>query len=143
MDLVGPLPHPALQGMFDALYPPGLQWYWKADFVRELPDAAIDLHVEYGSQVPTLFSAMHLYPIDGAAHAVGTTDTAWANRDARWAQVMVAVDSAPDNMASHIAWVPRRDEFTRQPITAPPLFYSGAALHSLNVYTWAEDLLVN
>jgi hypothetical protein len=30
LDLVGPIPHPALQSMFDALYPPGLQWYWKA-----------------------------------------------------------------------------------------------------------------
>jgi hypothetical protein len=36
LDLVGPIPHPALQSMFDALYPPGLQWYLKADFVREL-----------------------------------------------------------------------------------------------------------
>ena len=25
LDLVGPLPQPALQSMFDALYPPGLQ----------------------------------------------------------------------------------------------------------------------
>ncbi|MEZ4734235.1 MAG: FAD-binding oxidoreductase [Caldilineaceae bacterium] len=105
LDLVGPLPHPALQGMFDALYPPGLQWYWKADFVKDLPDAAIDRHIEYGAKVPTLFSAMHLYPIDGAAHAVDADATAWANRDARWAQVMVAVDSAPDDMDKHIAWV--------------------------------------
>jgi FAD/FMN-containing dehydrogenase len=105
LDLVGPLPHPALQSMFDPLYPAGLQWYWKADFVKELPDAAIDLHVEYGSQVPSLFSTMHLYPIDGAAHAVGAGETAWANRDAQWAQVMVAVDPTPDNMDHHIAWV--------------------------------------
>jgi FAD/FMN-containing dehydrogenase len=104
LDLVGPLPHPGLQSMFDPLYPAGLQWYWKADFVKELPDAAIDLHIEHGSNVPTLFSAMHLYPIDGAAHAVGADKTAWANRDAQWAQVMVAVDSAPDNMERHIAW---------------------------------------
>jgi hypothetical protein len=31
MDLTGPFPWPALQSMFDAIYPPGLQWYWKAD----------------------------------------------------------------------------------------------------------------
>ena len=35
LDFVGPLPHPALQSMFDALYPPGLQWYWRADWVKE------------------------------------------------------------------------------------------------------------
>ncbi len=55
LDLVGPLPHPVLQSMFDPLYPAGLQWYWKADFVKELPDTAIDLHIEHGSKVPTLF----------------------------------------------------------------------------------------
>src|SRR5271156_6212148 len=27
LDLVGPIPHPALQSLFDRLYPPGLQWY--------------------------------------------------------------------------------------------------------------------
>jgi len=30
LDLAGPIPHPALQSMFDGLYPPGHQWYWKA-----------------------------------------------------------------------------------------------------------------
>jgi hypothetical protein len=29
-----PMPFPMLQGMFDGIYPPGLQWYWKADFFR-------------------------------------------------------------------------------------------------------------
>src|SRR6266436_7072506 len=43
------IPHPALQSMFDPLYPPGLQWYWKADFVNELSDEAIQLHVKFGA----------------------------------------------------------------------------------------------
>ena len=53
--------------MFDALYPPGLQWYWKADFVRELSDEAIAEHTKYAAQLPTMHSTMHLYPIDGRA----------------------------------------------------------------------------
>ena len=51
---------------------PGLQWYWKADFVNELTDKAIALHVKHGSELPTLHSTMHLYPINGAAHKAGT-----------------------------------------------------------------------
>ena len=62
--------------MFDGLYPPGLQWYWKADFVNELSDEAIALHVEHGSKIPTLLSTMHLYPINGKAHQVARTDDA-------------------------------------------------------------------
>ena len=35
------VPLPAMQSAFDGLYPKGLQWYWKADFVDELSDEAI------------------------------------------------------------------------------------------------------
>src|ERR1700730_10337479 len=82
LDFVGPLPHPALQGMFDAIYPPGLQWYWRADFLNELSDAAIDQHVRFSNALPSMHSTMHLYPINGAASRVGKHDTAWNYRDA-------------------------------------------------------------
>lgn len=104
LDLVGPMPHPQLQSMFDELYPPGLQWYWRADFFNELSDEAIALHVKYGSEIPTMHSSMHLYPINGAAHRIGKTDTAWSYRDATWAQVIVGVDPDPTNNEKIIAW---------------------------------------
>ena len=50
LDMVGPIPHPVMQSMFDPLFPPGDQWYWKADFVHELSDEAIALHVEHAPQ---------------------------------------------------------------------------------------------
>jgi FAD/FMN-containing dehydrogenase len=104
LDLVGPLPHPVLQGLFDPLYQPGLQWYWKADFVNELSDEAIALHVKYGSELPTPLSTMHLYPVDGAVHRVGKDKTAWSYRDSRWAEVMVGVDGNPANNDRLSAW---------------------------------------
>jgi FAD binding domain-containing protein/berberine-like enzyme len=94
---VQPMPFAMLNGAFDALYPPGDQWYWRADFVNELSDEAVRLHAEWGLKLPTGKSAMHMYPIDGAAHDVGPTDTPWAYRDARWASVMVGVDPDPAN----------------------------------------------
>jgi len=104
LDFVGPIPHPALQSMFDPLYPPGLQWYWKADFVNELSDEAIRLHMKHGSQIPTMHSTMHLYPVDGAARRVGKNDTAWSYRDATWAEVIVGVDPDPANKDRIIDW---------------------------------------
>ena len=94
-EFFGPMPHPMLQSMFDPLYPAGLQWYWKADFVKELSDEAIARHVEHGSQMPTMFSTMHLYPINGAAHKASSSDTPWSYRDAQWSQVIVGVDPDP------------------------------------------------
>jgi FAD/FMN-containing dehydrogenase len=104
IDFVGPIPHPALQSMFDALLPPGYQWYWKADFMNELPDEAIAAHIKYAEQLPSLFSTMHLYPINGAAHKPKKSDTAWSFRDATWAQVIVGVDPDPANKDKITNW---------------------------------------
>jgi len=104
LDLVGPLPQPTLQSMFDGLYPPGLQWYWRADFVRELSDEAIAQHVKFANALPTMHSTMHLYPINGAAGRVGRQETAWNYRDANWTQVMVGVDPDPANNEKTISW---------------------------------------
>ena len=79
---VGPAPFPAVQSLFDPLYVPGLQWYWRADNFTDLSDQAIALHVQHGSEVPTLHSTMHLYPVNGAAQRVGKNDTAYSFREA-------------------------------------------------------------
>jgi hypothetical protein len=93
---VGAMPYPVLQSAFDALYPPGYQWYWKADFIAELSDEAIEEHMKY-AEVPTLQATMHLYPIDGAAHRVGKNETPWSYREANWGMVIVGVDPDPAN----------------------------------------------
>jgi FAD/FMN-containing dehydrogenase len=95
IDWAGPIAYPALQGMFDALYPKGLQWYWKGDFVKTLPDAAIDAHIAQAASLPSPISAMHLYPIDGAVHRRKRDATAWNCRDATWSMVIVGVDADP------------------------------------------------
>jgi hypothetical protein len=101
---LGEMPHPVLQSMFDPLYPPGLQWYWRADFVKELSDGAIAKHVEYASKLPTMLSTMHMYPIDGQAHRAGKNDTPFSFREATWAQVIVGVDPDPAKNEQIIGW---------------------------------------
>jgi FAD/FMN-containing dehydrogenase len=104
MDFAGPIPIPTLQSMFDGLYPPGLQWYWNADFFTDLSDEVVDLHVHHAGQLPTVHSTMHLYPINGAAHRIGKNDTAWSYREANFAQVIVGVDPDPANNEPMIRW---------------------------------------
>jgi FAD/FMN-containing dehydrogenase len=104
LDWVGPIPRPALETMFDGLYPPGDQWYWKADFVQEIPDEAVDIHVAYAEQLPTWKSTMHLYPIDGVAGRVAKDATAWNYRDAKWGMVMVGVSPDPADNERMIDW---------------------------------------
>jgi FAD/FMN-containing dehydrogenase len=92
-----PMPYPMLQTLFDPLLPPGLQWYWRGDFFDQIPDEAIDVHLEYGSSIPTALSTMHLYVIDGAVNRVGEGDTAWSYRDATWSAVYGGIDPDPAN----------------------------------------------
>ncbi len=101
---LGAMPFSALQGAFDAIYPPGHQWYWRADFFDEITDAAIDIHVKYGEQLPTGQSSMHLYPIDGAAARVAADGTAFAYRDGGWSGVIVGVDPDPANAPMITEW---------------------------------------
>src|SRR5215207_7037827 len=104
LDGVAEMPFPVLQSAFDALYPKGQQWYWRTDFVDELTDDAIAVHTEHAAQLPTWQSTMHLYPIDGAAHDVGSGDTALSYRGSRYGQVIVGVDPDPANNAAMTAW---------------------------------------
>jgi FAD/FMN-containing dehydrogenase len=104
LDGVAEIPFPALNGAFDALYPAGLQWYWKADFVDRLSDEAIAAHVEHGARLPTMHSSMHLYPIDRAVHDVASDETAWAYRSSRYACVIVGVDPDPANVPAIRDW---------------------------------------
>ena len=104
LDFVGPMPVPSLQTMFDALYPPGLLWYWKADFVKDLPEGVIHIHVKYVMNLPTPLSTMHMYPVNGFASKIGKKDTAWNYRDANYAVVIVGIDTDPGNKDKIIKW---------------------------------------
>jgi FAD/FMN-containing dehydrogenase len=104
LDGVAELPFPMMNGAFDELYPKGLQWYWKADFVDELTDEAIAAHVEHGARLPTMHSSMHLYPIDRAVHDVACDETAWAYRSSRYACVIVGVDPSPAQVPAIRTW---------------------------------------
>jgi hypothetical protein len=101
---VGPVPHAALQGLFDGLYPKGQQAYWRADFFDELPDDVAARHLEWGQKLPSMPSTMHLYPIDGAAHDLAPGDTAFSYRDVKWAEVIFGVDPDPANATTIRDW---------------------------------------
>jgi len=101
---VGEMPYPSIQTLFDKMLPPGLQWYWRADYFHDLGAEVRAKHLEYGSKIPTPLSQMHLYPISGAASRVGKEETPWANRDAKYAGVIVGVDPDPNNTDKITDW---------------------------------------
>jgi FAD/FMN-containing dehydrogenase len=98
------IPFPAMQSLFDPLLPKGLQWYLKGDFVKSLPDQAIDTHIAQAAMAPNDQSLMHLYPIDGAVRRVAKRATPWSARDATWSMVIAAIDANPERADALKAW---------------------------------------
>jgi FAD/FMN-containing dehydrogenase len=104
LNWMGMMPYPALQSMFDGLYPKGMQWYWRGDFVKALSDQAIEAHVAEAAKTPSELSLMHLYPIDGAVRRVGKDETAWSARDATWSMVIAGIDPNPQKAEPVTRW---------------------------------------
>jgi FAD binding domain/Berberine and berberine like len=103
-DAVRRMPYPAINTLFDELLPPGLRHYWKGQFGRDLPDEAIDVHLEYGSRVPCAETATLLFPVDGAVHRTGPQETAFAYRDASFATGLGPSWPDPADDEPNIAW---------------------------------------
>jgi Berberine and berberine like len=85
-------------------YPRVSKWYWKGDYVKALPDEAIDAHIAQAANTPSELSLMHLYPIDGAVHRIGKDETAWSARDATWSMVIAGIDANPQKAGALKQW---------------------------------------
>jgi FAD/FMN-containing dehydrogenase len=104
-EFLGPMAYPALNTSFDALVPPGMQQYWKANFARDLTGPALDAHLKFGPGVPAVNSTVHIYPVNGACNDVPSDATAFTYRDTTFATVIAGVwPDAADN-ARNISWV--------------------------------------
>jgi FAD/FMN-containing dehydrogenase len=101
---MGEMPFTAINSLFDPFFPKGLQWYWKGDFVKSLPDAAIETHIAQAAAAPSDLCLMHLYPIDGAAQRVAKDAMAWSSRDATWSMVIAGIHSDPKQAQALKDW---------------------------------------
>jgi FAD/FMN-containing dehydrogenase len=101
---MGEMPFPSINALFDPFFPKGLQWYWKGDFVRSLPDDAIDAHIREAAKAPTELCLMHLYPIDGAVRRVSRDATPWTARDASFSMVIAGISPDPAHAEALKSW---------------------------------------
>ncbi|MBS1662356.1 MAG: FAD-binding oxidoreductase [Bacteroidetes bacterium] len=104
LDWTGPMPFPALQGMFDPTLPKGLQWYWKGDFVTRLDNKVIADAVQQIKDAPTWQSLLHLYPVNGRAATIPPDATAWHYRKSKYAVVIAGVSEKPEDKDIITAW---------------------------------------
>jgi hypothetical protein len=104
-DLFGPIGYVQMQSMFDPWFPPGRQAYWKANFLRGLPDEAIEVFCEFALTVPSPFTTgPWLEHLHGAVSRVGPTDTAFAHRQHPYNFLVLSSWDDPSEAQRNIQW---------------------------------------
>lgn len=101
----GEMPFATWNAMFDALFPTGRQDYWKADYMADLPDEAIEVHTRFGGKMPNPSSVVHIYSLNGAIQDVAPSATAYSHRDAKFVHVILVTDDDASKMPAHIDYV--------------------------------------
>ena len=105
-ELVTPIPHTALQQMFDESAPWGIHAYEKALYLDDLNDDVIKALI---SRIPGRASPMSfvpIFPLGGQYARVADEDTAFGGRrSTRWAFNIAAIAPDPDLLATDRGWV--------------------------------------
>jgi hypothetical protein len=103
-DRVGPMDYCAFQSGSDAGYPSGRQHYWKAGFLREMPDAAIDVLLGFIAEMPSPHSGVGLQQMCGAASRVDPAATAFAHRARQYDLNILSQWTDPVDTPRNVAW---------------------------------------
>jgi FAD/FMN-containing dehydrogenase len=104
-DVISPMSYAQVQGMLDEGFPPGLQNYWKSNFLKGLDDTAIKMIVDHVRNAPSPTSAVAIEQLGGAVNRVGTGDTAFNHRNARYNLLIVGMWPDPAAKDKNVKWV--------------------------------------
>lgn len=118
--LVQPMPYVAVQRLLEPANPYGMQNYWTADFLAELPDDAVDVLVEHGTHPTSPLGQITLVPARGAISRVPDDATAFGQRDAPWNVHILTMWPDPADNERNVA-------FTRETAAALKPWTTGRA----------------
>ncbi len=102
-DQIAPRAYVEIQSAGDAIFPRGRRYYWKAQFLRELSDPAIDVLLDSYASAPS-GSLLVLQHVGGAIARVPVTDTPYVNRDALYDCFPISIWDEPAEDVLHIRW---------------------------------------
>jgi FAD/FMN-containing dehydrogenase len=106
VDLVQPMPYTALQSMLDDGGPKGTRGYFKAEFMEEMTDEAIETLVRHGAGRVGPMAQLLLEPMSGAIGKTGEDETALGRRDVQWCYHALAMwlEPDPETAEAQVAW---------------------------------------
>ncbi len=120
VDMIDRIPYVAVQQLIDHPNPKGLQNYWSADFMAELPDKAVDTFVEHATKPVSPMSQMLILAGGGAIARVDDAATAFGQRNAPFNMHYLSLWPDPADTERNIA-------YTREIATAMKPWTTGRA----------------
>ena len=98
------MPYLQVQSAGDSILPRGRRYYWKAQFLREISEAAIDTLLQAYASAPSARALAVLQQVGGAIARLAPSETAYAQRDAAYDCFPISIweDSAEDE--ANIRW---------------------------------------
>jgi FAD/FMN-containing dehydrogenase len=103
-DTIGPMSYKQVQRLFDEAFPPGLQNYWKSNFLNGLDERAVEIIVDRFSKTPSPHSAVAIEHYGGMMSRVGVNETAFRHRDARFNFLICAMWPDPAGEEGNFEW---------------------------------------
>jgi FAD/FMN-containing dehydrogenase len=117
LDLVQPMPYPAVNTMLDDAFPRGVLNYWKSAFLTELSDAAVRTMIDAFEAAPSIMSGIVIEHFHGEVCRIDPTATAFPHREPGYNLVLAGQWLDPAETAANVAWV--RETFAAlEPYTA-------------------------
>ena len=105
VDLFGDMPYTALQSMFDATAPAGLQNYWKSLALARPDDAALANLASFAIAPPSPLSHVDVHHLGGAVSRLADDATAYPLRTAEYVLNVVGTWADRNDSMRQIAWV--------------------------------------
>ena len=102
LDLFGPMPYPALQGMLDAGAPYGLRNYFRGGYTADLSDEVIAAALEHGAAMPSPMSQIHFHHMGGAVRRALPRRGVLSGRERRFTYNLIWTWLDPAEDGTHV-----------------------------------------
>jgi FAD/FMN-containing dehydrogenase len=103
-DQFAAVPYLHIQSGGDDVFPRGRRYYWKAQFMREITDAAVESFIEAYAAAPSPTALAVLQQVGGAIARIPPTATAYGGRDASYDCFPISIWDNPADDAANIQW---------------------------------------
>jgi FAD/FMN-containing dehydrogenase len=103
-DLIQPIPYTQMQSMLDGGFPHGNRYYWKAGFLKELSDVAIDTIITHANNSPSPYTATILELYGGVSSREPEGGTAYPHRQNEYDFVVISNWPDKQDDEKNIKW---------------------------------------